>query len=399
MTQPDHKDLAEPAVATGRLIAAHEVARAFYRDQLLATDGPRHYLAGRGFSLLAQPDQTWPVGYAPAGWTTLTTHLAGTGFTAEELLAAGLAIRARNGKLIDTFRDRIMIPIHSASGEPVAFIGRAAPGAASDVPKYLNSPDTRIFHKGHTLYGVGEQADRIAAGWAPVLVEGPFDVIAVWLAHPPSAGVGRVAVASCGTSLTAHHAKVLAALPGAARHGITVAYDNDPAGRTATLRAWHHLDPTRQLYAASLTDGADPADHTHHPDALARLRASLGYLSRPLAEVVIDILLDRQLTRRPDLLSHVDGRVDAARALAALLTDLPAAQVVALTRHIALRTHVGVDAVAAAVIDAMEREPVGAVDEPSTRRGRAFPLPRGQPATPLSPPPVRSTCAPARRTR
>jgi DNA primase len=144
-----------------------------------------------------------------------------------------------------------MFPIHNQDGHPIAFLGRAAPTAGPDVPKYLNNPDTIAYHKGQTLYGQGEQSDRIAAGAAPTLVEGPVDVLAVWLAHPDAS---RIAVAACGTGLTAHHATAVAAMPGAHRHGVTTALDNDDAGRKATQRAWQLLSthPGLNLYAATL---------------------------------------------------------------------------------------------------------------------------------------------------
>ncbi|MCQ7029835.1 hypothetical protein MRO55_25350, partial [Escherichia coli] len=87
------------------------------------------------------------------------------------------------------------------------------------------TPDTSIFHKGQLLYGLAEQHGRLAAGAPPVLVEGPLDVLAVWLAHPADAGLPRAALAACGTALSADHIAALTALPGAGRHGITTCYD------------------------------------------------------------------------------------------------------------------------------------------------------------------------------
>ena len=385
---PDPPPGADPA----RLVTAHEAAAAFYRQRLLAADGPRAYLTGRGLGELARPDlpwrhgidQPWRLGYAPPGWTALTAHLRAAGYTRDELRAAGLARRARTGTLIDTFRDRIMLPIRDSAGQTVAFIGRAAPGAPPDVPKYLNSGDTAIYHKGQILYGLAEQADRLAAGWAPVLVEGPLDALAVWLAHPDHAGLGRVGLAPCGTRLTNQQAAALAALPGAARHGITVAYDNDPAGQAAAGHAYRLLARPAgpDLHAAALPSGADPADLIGHPDTTAGLRAALTHQARPLAQAVIDHTLGQLIGRHPTLLDDAEGRVLAVRAVAPLLTPLDAARSAPLLGYIAAATGTGVDTVTWAVIAAFETPPPKAPrpradHAPSTKDGsgvaRAFP--------------------------
>jgi DNA primase len=220
-----------------------------------------------------------------------------------ELIAAGLATRSRTGHLVDLFRDRIMFPVHHPDGHPVAFLGRAAPSANADAPKYLNTPDTAIYHKGQILYGAGEQADRVAAGATPILVEGPVDVLAVALAFPAG---DRVGIATCGTGLTTHHAAAIAAMPGA-------------AGRKATERAWQLLTGHRAigLFAATLPDHTDPGDLITSTSDIADLRAALTTHARPLAKAVIDNRLDELATRRPDLLRWIEGRVIAARASSA----------------------------------------------------------------------------------
>jgi DNA primase len=339
-----------------RLVRAHELARAFYRDHLSHADGPRRYLSSRGVGVFtAGADRPWYLGYAPPGWTTLVDHLAATGYTDDELMAAGLATRSRTGRLVDLFRDRIMFPIHDPDGYPIGFIGRGAPGAGDDTPRYLNTPDTPIYHKGQILYGVGEQAEHLAAGAAPVLVEGPVDVLAVALAHTDGQ---RVGIAACGTSLTPQHADAIAALPGARRRAVIVALDNDDAGRAATVRAWELLAAHRgfDLTAATLPDGCDPADVLGRSHGAAALQAALCD-TRPLARAVIDIRLDGLMARHPDLLRWPESRITAARTLAASIADLPPDQVLALSRHIADRTQTSLSTVADAVIDHLERPP------------------------------------------
>jgi DNA primase len=314
--------------------------------------------------------------------------------------------------LVDVFRDRIVFPIHNPRGEPVAFIGRAAPGVGPEVPKYLNTTDTPIYHKRRTLYGLSEQCERVAAEWAPVIVEGPIDVLAVWLAHVESAGVGRFAVATCGTALTEDHASTIMALPGAERYGVTTAYDNDSAGRAATIKAWQLLPIHAgiELLAANLPPGCDPADLITTPDRASQLRAALSSESRPLVQAVIDIQIDQLLARRPDAFSFIEGQLGVVRHLAAQLTDLPADQIVNLADYIASRTGTGPDLIADVIIDNLERPrdaegpraprstssrsrdgpstatppPPGTPDthpDRPNRRGRAFPAPGGRSGT------------------
>jgi hypothetical protein len=137
-----------------------------------------------------------------------------------------------------------MFPIHGVDGRPVAFIGRAAPAVGVAVPKYLSTRDTVIYRKGRVLYGTPEQATWLGAGWTPVLVEGPLDVLAVWLAHRDGAGPGRVALAICGSVLTAHHVATVCGLSGVAQHGVMTCFDQDAAGLDATVRAWRLLPTT-----------------------------------------------------------------------------------------------------------------------------------------------------------
>ncbi len=374
MTTPRSRHGEAPVpVDPARLVTAHYHARTFYHDHLTRAGGPQSYLTQRGFATLhtgvgpwgSPADGPWRVGYAPPGPTALLDYLVRHGYTHNELLTAGLVVGSRSGRLVDTFRDRIMFPIHNPDGQTVGFIGRAAPGAGPHVPRYLNTADTPIFHKGQTLYGVAEQADRLAARWAPVIVEGPLDVIAIWLAHPQTAGLGRVALAACGTALSTLHSEALIAMPGAATHGITTAFDNDHAGRRATERAWRLMPVTGiDLHAASLPDGADPADLVTRP---AELRAALTHQARPLVQVVIDQRLRRLVDRHPDLLQHIDSRVGAAAALAELLTDLDAEQILSLAGYIAERTGVGIDTVANAVIDNLEHQPRPNSTKPDAR--------------------------------
>jgi DNA primase len=146
-----------PAADLARLRAAHAEAARFYRDQLTspAGAGPHAYLLGRGGAAVLASDR-WDVGYAPDGWTTLIDHLHALGFTDADLLGAGLAGRARTGRLIDVFRGRIVFGVHDLDGHLVGFIGRAAPRARTG-QRYLNTAETPLYRKGEVLFGLWEQ--------------------------------------------------------------------------------------------------------------------------------------------------------------------------------------------------------------------------------------------------
>ena len=142
--------------------------------------GAAAYLAGRiGTDLM--DDDRFPVGYAPAGWTTLVDQLRQTGASDQELVDSGLGKYTRRGNLIDVFRDRLIFGIQH-DGDLVGFTGRASPDSDDATPKYINTPATAAFTKGNTLYGRDAGSDALADGATPVLVEGALDAIAITLA-------------------------------------------------------------------------------------------------------------------------------------------------------------------------------------------------------------------------
>ncbi len=293
---------AEFSPVTPERIAALNADAADFYQHTYPGSWAQTYLTGRlGVDLTGDP-ATRP-GYAPTGWTALTSHLRRRGATDEELLAAGLARQASTGRLIDTFRDRLILPIHHTNqnhdkaSQVVGFVGRRNPDtdpleAGSDAavkagPKYLNTAETVLFSKGEQLYGMTEYADRLAAGATPVLVEGPIDALAVTLASPDHVGV-----APLGTALTDTQADTLipylhTSTDSGGGPGIIVATDPDLAGQLAAERDYWMLtarggDPRH----ATLPAGLDPADllRTAGPAALRqRLQQA-----RPLADTLID---------------------------------------------------------------------------------------------------------------
>lgn len=155
--------------------------------------------------------------------------------------AAGLARWSRRGTLIDTFRDRAMLPIRSTDGTIIAFIGRATEQPGSGMPKYLDSPATSVYRKSEILFGLWEARNALANGARPVIVEGQLDAIPVTTASKAK----YAGLAPCGTALTAHQATALAQVTDLRATGVTVAFDPDRAGRRAAIRA---LPPARPAH-------------------------------------------------------------------------------------------------------------------------------------------------------
>ncbi|MCZ7424276.1 toprim domain-containing protein [Micromonospora sp. WMMA1949] len=236
-------------------------------------------------------------------------------------------------------------------------LGRASPGAGDGVPKYINSPETAIYDKGRLLFGVAEQQERLDARWTPVLVEGPADVLAVWLSYSRSGRPGAVALAPGGTMLTDHQAGMLQELPGASE-GIIAAFDADPAGREAADRAWQLLRQPRApgpLLVAEFGAGADPADLLQAPNGRAQLRTALQRRARPMLDAVVEHRFARLIERHPRLLEDIDGRCAAVRALVPLLYEATGPdEAVRIARRIVALTGTGVDTVAIAALTHLE---------------------------------------------
>jgi DNA primase catalytic core len=285
-------------VSRERMLQINQLTLAYFRRHLMSSWG-RHYLADR-FGADITDDPRFQPGQAPAGWTNLVDHLRQHGITDDEMIITGVATLASTGRLIDRFRNRVVFPIIH-NGEVLGFIGRGHPDL-SDIdragPKYLNTGETPLFHKGAQLYGLLQ--DQLSAGAIPVIVEGPMDAIAVTLA-----GGGRyLGVAPLGTPLTDEQAAQLAH---PTVHPI-VATDADTAGRIAAERDYwilssYRLDPRY----APLPEGTDPADLL----ALKGPTALIGALAaaQPLAER----LLDERLTNLPP----AEALREAARVVAA----------------------------------------------------------------------------------
>jgi DNA primase catalytic core len=292
------QEAAASPVTRARMLEINEITQTFFECRFTDSWG-RDYLTGRFGIDLAGHEHFRP-GQAPAGWTNLVDHLRHRGVSDAEMLATGVATTASTSRLIDRFRDRVMFPVVH-NGDVLGFVGRRRPDltdADNGGPKYLNTADTPLFHKGAQLYGVVDEL--LAEGAVPVIVEGPMDAIAVTLAS-----AGRyLGVAPLGTSLTDEQASQLG---GIGRDPI-VATDADLAGQVAAERDFwmltpHGLDPGY----ARFPEGLDPADllARRGPAALAAALASNQTLG------------DQLLSERLDNLAPEQARVAAMRVLAA----------------------------------------------------------------------------------
>jgi DNA primase len=307
------------------LRAITSAAARFFAHQL-ADSWVSGYLVGRGF----RPEvwRHWCIGYAPASWTALTVHLRGLGFADQAIQAAGLAKRSARGALIDVFRDRVMFGVQAQDGSVAGFIGRAPPSAERNGPVYLNTATTALYRKGQLLFGLYEAGPALAAGARPVLTEGPLDAIAITAASQTRAHAGQphtrtrhVGLAPCGTALTPDQVRLLARADCPSR-GVVVAFDADPAGRGAAVRAYRLLrDITGELWMVSLPPGADPAGYFRDYGATAL--AALLDAPVPLADLVIDA----RVAKFDRWLRFTDGTFAALRSVAPMIAGLPPHQV------------------------------------------------------------------------
>ncbi|MCF6734878.1 toprim domain-containing protein [Blastococcus sp. KM273129] len=275
---------ATAAVGRDRLIELNTQAAAFFTAHYSGSWAPGYMRERLGTD--PARDSRFTVGYAPAGWTSLTDHLRRSGATDKELLAAGLASRASTGRLIDRFRDRLTFPIRDTDGAIRGFVARRNPAATDDGrtgPKYLNTPTTDLYRKSEHLLGLHEAQPGLAAGAALALVEGPLDAIALTLATDGRA----VGVATLGTALTDQQADLLRPHIQAEGPGVLVATDNDAAGQQASERIfWLLTDRGDHPRRLALPDGLDPADLLYR-DGASALRSAID-TAISLADAFLD---------------------------------------------------------------------------------------------------------------
>jgi len=225
-----------------------ESATKFYEENLAANNFALEYLTKRG--LAKETITKWRLGFAKDEWRNLFDYLIQKGFSREKMLEAGLSKKVLNEqKYYDTFRNRVMFPICDNTGRVIAFSGRSMK-EDEKTPKYLNSPETKLFYKSEVLYGFDIAKNYIRKLDYAVLVEGQMDLL---MSHQSDV---FNTVASSGTALTQQHLLKIQRLT----NRVIIAYDSDSAGEKASLRAAElALSLGMEVKIASLPKGEDPA--------------------------------------------------------------------------------------------------------------------------------------------
>ena len=289
-----------------RLLAANAEAEAFFRSQLLSAEAEvgRVFLGERGFDALAA--ERFGVGFAPQSYDALSKHLSAKGFTVPELIEAGLVSQGDRG-VYDRFRGRLVWPIRDVTGHTIGFGARKL-SEDDQGPKYLNTPETPVYHKSRVLYGLDLAKRDISRQRQVVIVEGYTDVMACHLA-----GI-TTAVATCGTAFGSDHVSVVRRVLGdsedpaqAATGEVVFTFDPDEAGQKAASRAFAEESRfAAQTFVAVPPQGLDPCDVriAQGDEALRQVIAA----RRPMYEFMIRRVMDQC-----DL-NTVEGRSAALRA-------------------------------------------------------------------------------------
>jgi DNA primase len=297
-----------------RILAVNKAAADFFVSKLSAPEAEpgRNFLGERGFDPSAA--ERFGIGFAPKSYDALSKHLKTLGFTDDELLAAGVVGKGDRG-LYDRFRGRLIWPIRDVTGQTLGFGARRLLEDDSG-PKYLNTPETAVYHKSQVLYGLDLAKRDISRGKQVVVVEGYTDVMACHLA-----GV-TTAVATCGTAFGVEHIKVVRRMLGDVDNAdsrglgeVVFTFDPDEAGQKAASRAFSEEQRfAAQTFVAVAQEGLDPCDLRlkRGDDAVRRLIQG----KKPMFEFMV-----KRVLAGYDL-DTVEGRVSALRASAPVVAGI-----------------------------------------------------------------------------
>ncbi|MBN8715428.1 MAG: DNA primase [Xanthomonadales bacterium] len=290
---------------TRDLYAAMEAAAGFFRAQLARSDKARAYVEKRGIA--PEIVERYAIGYAPDGYSGLRDALGTDPRRLQLLERGGLFSKNDKGAVYDKFRDRLMFPIFDRRGRTIAFGGRVID--PEDSPKYLNSPETALFHKGRELYGLWQARQANPKLERLIVVEGYMDVVAL-----AQYGVSQ-AVATLGTATTPDHAELLF------RNAPDVyfCFDGDRAGRSAAWKGLEAVLPRmkdgRQAFFLFLPDGEDP-------DSLVRQEGGAGFDARLREATPLSEFFYTSLSADVNLAS-LDGKARLAERCKPLLVQIP----------------------------------------------------------------------------
>lgn len=294
-----------------RILKANNIACTFFRNALERSERAKEYLTGRG--LTAEGIERYKLGYAPEGWDGLMSHLAEQRVAIGDAVKAGLLVaRESSTGFYDRFRDRLIFPIVDPSDRIIAFGGRAF---GDEQPKYLNSPETPLFAKNKTLYGLNSARKVIPNEGRVIVVEGYMDVITT-----QSAGFGNT-VATLGTALTDEHVNVLSRFT----NNVVLAFDSDSAGMKAALRSAPVFEQAGfNVRILNMPKGEDPDSMLRGGD----ISRFAGLLERtlPIPDYRIKVALSAHdlhtdegkaagLKEAVDILAGVESAVDRERLI------------------------------------------------------------------------------------
>ena len=294
----------QPARRYDELFSLMDTVARHWQSCLKDSPAAVEYLKDRGID--GSTAKRFGIGYAPDGWSNVLDKFGKSDEAAERLLATGLIIRKDNGKHYDRFRDRLMFPIRDARGRTIGFGGRVM---GEGEPKYLNSPETVLFHKGRELYGMYEARQAQRHIERLVVVEGYMDAVAL-----ARNGID-FAVATLGTATTGEHLNRLFRVT----ENAYFAFDGDRAGKKAAWRALENALPQiregRQIRFVFLPEGHDPDSFVNENGAAAFV--NLMDEGLPLSEFLI-----KELSSQVDM-NSIDGRARLAELARPLVSKLP----------------------------------------------------------------------------
>ena len=299
-----HNESDQPARRYDELFSLMDSVARHWQSCLKESPAAVEYLQKRGID--GSTAKRFGIGYAPDGWSNVLDKFGQSDEAAERLLATGLIIRKDNGKHYDRFRDRLMFPIRDPRGRTIGFGGRVM---GDGEPKYLNSPETVLFHKGRELYGLYEARQALRQIDRLVVVEGYMDAVAL-----ARNGI-EFTVATLGTATTSEHLNRLFRLT----EDVYFSFDGDRAGRKAAWRALENALPQvregRQIRFVFLPEGHDPDSYVneHGADAFVRLLDQ----GSPLSEFLIS-----ELASQVDM-DTIDGRARLAETARPLVNKIP----------------------------------------------------------------------------
>jgi DNA primase len=294
----------KPARRYDELFSLMSSVETHWQNCLKDSSAAVEYLKKRGID--GATAKRYGIGFAPDSWSDVLDKFGKTPEATERLLATGLIIRKDNGKHYDRFRDRIMFPIRDARGRTIAFGGRAL---GDGEPKYLNSPETVLFHKGRELYGLYEARQALRHIDRLVVVEGYMDVVAL-ARH----GID-FSIATLGTATTSDHLNRLFRLT----ENVTFSFDGDRAGKAAAWRALENALPQvregRQIRFIFLPEG-------HDPDSFVNEFGSDAFIKELDNGVALSDFLIGELASQVDM-TTVDGKARLAELAKPLIHKIP----------------------------------------------------------------------------